>query len=72
MALSLWACSRCLLVSLAAVFRGSQATKELREQAKDLEFVQKRWHLLNTNIIAKRYPDWICILEPHKDGVWHR
>ena len=51
--------------------RGSQATKELREQAKDLEFVQKRWHSLNTNIIAKRYPDWICIPEPHKDGVWH-
>jgi hypothetical protein len=51
--------------------RGSLATKELREQAKDLEFVQKRWHSLNTNIIAKRYPDWICILEPHRDGVWH-
>ena len=51
--------------------RGSQATKELREQAKDLEFVQNRWHSLNTNIIAKRYPDWICIPEPHKDGVWH-
>jgi hypothetical protein len=51
--------------------RGSQATKELREQAKDLEFVQQRWHSLNTNIIAKRYPDWICIPEPHKDGVWH-
>jgi len=51
--------------------RGSQATKELREQAKDLEFVQKRWHSLNTNIIAKRYSDWICIPEPHKDGVWH-
>jgi len=51
--------------------RGSQATKELREQAKDLEFVQKRWHSLNTNIIARRYPDWICILEPQGDGVWH-
>ncbi len=51
--------------------RGSQATRELREQAKDLEFVQKRWHSLNTNIIAKRYPDWICVPQPHKDGVWH-
>ena len=51
--------------------RGSQATKELREQAKDLDFVQNRWHSLNTNIIARRYPDWICIPEPHKDGVWH-
>jgi hypothetical protein len=51
--------------------RGSQATKDLREQAKDLDFVQNRWHSLNTNIIAKRYPDWICIPEPHKDGVWH-
>jgi hypothetical protein len=51
--------------------RGSQATRELREQAKDLDFVQNHWHSLNTNIIAKRYLDWICILEPHKDGVWH-
>ena len=37
--------------------RGSQATKELREQAKDLEFVQKRWHSLNSNIIRGRYQD---------------
>jgi hypothetical protein len=51
--------------------RGSQATRELRELAKDLEFVQKRWHSLNTNIIARRYADWICILETHRDGVWH-
>ena len=51
--------------------RGSQASKELREQAKDLEFVQKRWHSLNTNIIIMRYADWICILEPQGDGVWH-
>lgn len=51
--------------------RGSQATRELREQAKDLEFVQKRWHSLNTNIIVNRYEDWICILEPQGDGVWH-
>ena len=51
--------------------RGSQATKELREQAKDLEFVQKRWHSLNSNIIRGRYQDWICILEPQGDGVWH-
>ena len=36
-----------------------------------MEFVQKRWHSLNTNIIARRYPDWICILEPQGDGVWH-
>jgi len=51
--------------------RGSKETRELREQAKDLEFVQKRWHSFNTNIIAKRYPDWACVLETHKDGVWH-
>jgi len=51
--------------------RGSQATRELREQAKDLEFVQERWHSFNTNVISRRYRDWICILEPHKDGVWH-
>ena len=51
--------------------RGSEATRELREQAKDLDFVQNRWHSLLTNVISKRYKDWICILEPHKDGVWH-
>ena len=51
--------------------RGSQATQELRELAKDLEFVQQRWHSLNTNIISKRYRDWILVLEPHKDRVWH-
>jgi hypothetical protein len=51
--------------------RGSQATKELRELAKDLDFVQKRWASFRSNVIAVRYKDWICILEPHKDGVWH-
>ena len=51
--------------------RGSEATRELREQAKDLEFVQNRWHSFNTNVVSKRYPDWICVLQPHKDGVWH-
>jgi len=51
--------------------RGSQATRELREQAKDLDFVQERWRSFRSNVIAMRYPDWICILEPHKDGVWH-
>jgi hypothetical protein len=51
--------------------RGSEATRELREQAKDLSFVQERWHSLNSHVIAKRYPIWVCVLETHKDGVWH-
>jgi hypothetical protein len=51
--------------------RGSQETRELREQAKELEFVQKRWHSLLSNVIAKRYEDWVCVLEMHSDGVWH-
>jgi hypothetical protein len=51
--------------------RGSLETFLLREQAKDLEFVQARWHSFRSNVIAVRYQDWICILEPHKDGVWH-
>ena len=50
---------------------GLQATHELREQAKDLDFVQERWRSFRANVIAVRYPDWICILEPHKDHVWH-
>ncbi len=51
--------------------RGSEETRELRERAKDLDFVQARWHSFASNVIAKRYEDWICVLEPHKDGVWH-
>jgi hypothetical protein len=51
--------------------RGSLETFLLREQAKDLEFVQGRWHSFCSNVVVKRYQDWICILEPHKDGVWH-
>jgi hypothetical protein len=51
--------------------RGSQETRELREQAKDFDFVQNRWASFRSNVIAERYEDWICILEPHKDGVWH-
>jgi len=51
--------------------RGSRETRELREQAKDLEFVQNRWHSFNTNVVKKRYRDWVCVLEPHRDGVWH-
>lgn len=51
--------------------KGSEETKVLREQAKDLAFVQKRWHSFASNIVTKRYKDWICVLETHKDGVWH-
>jgi hypothetical protein len=51
--------------------RGSEETKALREQAKDLAFVQKRWHSFASNVVTKRYKDWICVLETHKDGVWH-
>ena len=50
---------------------GSRETWELRQQARHLDFVQKRWHSLNTHVIAKRYPDWACVLETHRDGVWH-
>jgi hypothetical protein len=51
--------------------RGSEETRRLREKAKDLDFVQKRWHSFASNVITKRYEDWVCVLEPHKDGVWH-
>jgi len=51
--------------------RGSEATRELREQAKDLDFVQARWHSFSSNVVTKRYEDWICVLEPHRDRVWH-
>jgi hypothetical protein len=51
--------------------RGSEATRELRERAKDLDFVQARWHSFASNVVTKRYEDWICVLEPHRDGVWH-
>jgi hypothetical protein len=51
--------------------RGSEETRVLREKAKDLEFVQKRWHSFATHIVSKRYDDWVCVLETHRDGVWH-
>ena len=51
--------------------KGSRETWELRQQAKELDFVQKRWHSLNTHVIAKRYPAWACALETQEDGVWH-
>ncbi|HEX3718584.1 MAG TPA: hypothetical protein VH595_11505 [Verrucomicrobiae bacterium] len=51
--------------------RGSEETRVLREKAKDLDFVQKRWHSFATHIISKRYKDWVCVLETHRDGVWH-
>jgi hypothetical protein len=51
--------------------RGSQETRDLREKAKELEFVQARWHSLLSNVVAKRYEDWACVLEVHHDGVWH-
>jgi hypothetical protein len=51
--------------------KGSEETRKLREKAKDLDFVQKRWHSFASNVITKRYEDWVCVLEPHKDRVWH-
>ena len=51
--------------------KGSYATWALRQQAKQWEFVQDRWHSFSTNVIAERYPDWICVFELHRDGVWH-
>jgi hypothetical protein len=51
--------------------RGSKETRELREQAKDLEFVQKRWHSFATHVVSKRYEEWVCVLQLHRDGVWH-
>jgi hypothetical protein len=51
--------------------KGSFETWELRQQAKVFKFVQDRWHSFCTNVIAKRYADWVCVFELHKDGVWH-
>ena len=51
--------------------RGSFETWELRQQAKEWEFVQSRWHSYCTNVVADRYADWVCVFERHRDGVWH-
>jgi hypothetical protein len=51
--------------------RGSYETWELREQAKEWDFVQNRWHSFCTNVVAERYEDWICVFEQHRDGVYH-
>jgi len=51
--------------------KGSYETWALRQQAKEWDFVQKRWHSFSTNVVAKRYKDWICVFEVHRDRVWH-
>src|SRR5579883_1367063 len=51
--------------------KGSYETWALRQQAKEWDFVQKRWHSFSTNIVAKRYEDWVCVFEMHRDRVWH-
>ena len=51
--------------------KGSYETWALRQQAKEWDFVQNRWHSYCTNVVAKRYEDWICVFEKHRDGVWH-
>jgi hypothetical protein len=51
--------------------KGSYETWALRQQAKEWDFVQKRWHSFCTNIVAKRYENWVCVFELHRDRVWH-
>jgi hypothetical protein len=51
--------------------KGSFATWALRQQAKHWDFVQARWHSFYTNVVAKRYADWVCVFEMHRDKVWH-
>ena len=51
--------------------KGSYETWALREQAKQWDFVQKRWHSFCTHVVAKRYEDWVCVFELHRDRVWH-
>jgi hypothetical protein len=51
--------------------KGSFETWALRQQAKEWDFVQNRWHSFCTNVVAKRYPDWVCAFELHRDRVWH-
>jgi hypothetical protein len=51
--------------------KGSYETWALRQQAKEWDFVQNRWHSFCTNVVAKRYEDWICVFELHRDRVWH-
>jgi hypothetical protein len=51
--------------------KGSFETWALRQQAKEWDFVQNRWHSFCTNVVAKRYQDWVCVFELHGDRVWH-
>ena len=51
--------------------KGSYETWALRQQAKEWDFVQKRWHSFCTHVVAKRYQDWVCVFEMHRDRVWH-
>ena len=51
--------------------KGSFETWALRQQAKEWDFVQNRWHSFCTNVVANRYQDWLCVFELHRDRVWH-
>ena len=51
--------------------KGSYETWALRQQAKEWDFVQDRWHSFCTHVVAKRYQDWVCVFEMHRDRVWH-
>lgn len=51
--------------------KGSYETWALRQKAKQWKFVQNRWHSFRTNVVAKRYEDFTCVFELHRDRVWH-
>lgn len=51
--------------------KGSYETWALRQQAKHWNFVQNRWRSFRTNVVVKRYADWVCVFERHRDNVWH-
>ncbi len=51
--------------------KGSYETWALRQKAKQRKFVQNRWRSFRTNVVAKRYEDFICVFELQRDWVWH-
>lgn len=53
-----------------APFKASETHAHARgSRPKNWTLSKSGWHSLNTHVIAKRYPAWVCALEMQEDGV---
>jgi len=41
------------------------------DDVRTIEEAQRRFHSLNSGQLAGRYPEWVCVVQRHKDGRIH-